>query len=212
MWISGGPPQVLPESTSIRLSMDKLSQRGWISHVPGGGKPQQGMLFPFSDHSLSQRGMGWCHVPSAWQTAVKDTSFSSPYMGEKNSCGLYRAFNSFPTLKFYSACPSFHCCPIFAPLQSVPVAISSCLPSIPYLPQATHSSWQAKTPAASNYKTMMSQRCYPALAIGWQGRQVASSAFIFWFHILPKGCSCLPIFPGIFVFTLLPGLHERVTA
>lgn len=134
------------------------------------------MLSPFSDHSLSQRGMGWCHVPSAWQTAVKDISFWSPYMGEKNTCWLYRAFHSFPTLKYYSMCPSFHCCPIFVPLQCVPVVVSSCLPSIMYLPQATHSSQQPKIPAASNYKTMTSQRCYPVLAIGWQGREVTSSA------------------------------------
>lgn len=119
---------------------DKLSQRGWTSRASGGGKPQQGMLPPFSGHSLSQRGIGWCHVPSAWQTAVKDTSFRSPYMGKKNTCWLCRAFNSFPTLKYYSVCPSFHCCPIFAPLQPFPVAVSSCLPSILYLPQATCSS------------------------------------------------------------------------
>lgn len=120
--------------------MDKVSQRGKISHIPGGGKPQHRILFPFSDHSLSQRGMGWCHVPSAWQTAVKDFSFWSPYMGEKSICWFYRAFNSFPKLKYYSMCLSFHCCPIFAPLQSVPVAVSSCLPSILYLPHATQSS------------------------------------------------------------------------
>lgn len=144
--------------------MDKVSQRGWISHIPGGRKPQQGLLFPFSDHSLSQRGMGWCHVPSAWQTAVKDTSFWWPYMGEKNICWLYRAFNSSPTLKYYSVCPSFHCCPIFAPLQSVPVAISSCLPSSLYLLQATHSSYQAKTYQQPATIKPQSVRCYPALA------------------------------------------------
>lgn len=131
---------------------------------------------------------------------------------EKNIRWLYRASNSIPTFKYYSVCPSFHCCPIFAPLQSIPIAVSSCLPSILYLPRATHSSQQAKIPAASSYKPTMSQRCYTALAIGRQGRQVESSAFIFWFHILPKRCSRLPTFPGIFVFSLLPGLHERVTA
>lgn len=45
--------------------------------------PQQGALTQFPAHSLSQRGMDWCHVPSAWQTAVKDSSFWLPCMEEK---------------------------------------------------------------------------------------------------------------------------------
>lgn len=43
-----------------------------------GNNLEQGTKFQHSAHSLSQRGMGWCHVPSAWQTAVKDSSVRLP--------------------------------------------------------------------------------------------------------------------------------------
>lgn len=90
------------------------------------------MQSPFSDHSLSQRGMGWCHVPSAWQTAVKDSSFRLPCMGEKNiSVGSSESHIPFPTFKYYSVCPSSRCCPVAALLQFQSLSSPSAAFSLP---------------------------------------------------------------------------------
>lgn len=98
-----------------------------------GNNLEQGTKFQHSAHSLSQRGMGWCHVPSAWQTAVKDSSVRLPCIHtqkkkkqeKKNTAGCMEPHipftqysNSLPSHKniIPTACLSTalsqHCAPI----------------------------------------------------------------------------------------------------
>lgn len=106
-----------------------------------GNNLEQGTKFQHTAHSLSQRGMGWCHVPSAWQTAVKDSSVRLPCIhtqkkkktGKKKHCWLHGASYSlhtilkFPSLtqKYYPNCLSFYC--------SLTALCSNCWP-LPLLP------------------------------------------------------------------------------
>lgn len=132
-WTSTGPSsQHILESVATA----KSSLRDRTPHVLGGEMPRQRVPCPFPDHSLSQRGMAWCQVPSAWQTAVKDGSFRLPCMGAENiSVGSSESPIPSPPVKCCSICPSFHCCPVAAPLQFQP--LSSPFPASP-LPRVCH--------------------------------------------------------------------------